>query len=228
MSAGSQDGAGPSETAVVAAPEKLEREQLTEMVRSAGLEVAAAVKSIAELPDDATPAVLVVTLDVTVPAAPAELRRLRSALGSSRIVVVSPAITPTGVRRLLDGGAEGLVLKPKAETSLGPTLRAVLSDQVCVPRTAGRQLQKPALTSREKQVLGMVTLGFGNGEIAGKLFLAESTVKSHLSSAFNKLGVRSRSEAAALILDPDGALGPGILSISAESARAGGPAQNGR
>ena len=46
----------------------------------------------------------------------------------------------------------------------------------------------------------MVVMGMSNKAIAGKLFLAESTVKCHLSSAFSKLGVRSRNEAADLIL----------------------------
>ena len=66
---------------------------------------------------------------------------------------------------------------------------------------------------REKQVLRLVVSGLRNGEIAAKLFLAESTVKSHLSSAFSKLGVRSRSEAVAVILDVESQAGRWILSL---------------
>jgi DNA-binding NarL/FixJ family response regulator len=64
------------------------------------------------------------------------------------------------------------------------------------------------LTSREKQILTLVVAGLTNSQIASELFLAESTVKSHLSSAFAKLGVSSRSEAVAVILDPE--RGPGL------------------
>ena len=75
---------------------------------------------------------------------------------------------------------------------------------------------RPALSAREKQVLALVVMGYMNCEIAERLFLAQSTVKSHLGSAYAKLGVRSRHEAAELILDPVGGLSTGILALGAE------------
>jgi DNA-binding CsgD family transcriptional regulator len=64
---------------------------------------------------------------------------------------------------------------------------------------------------REKEVLGLAISGHTNGEIATTLFLAESTVKSHLSSAYRKLGAASRKDAASLLLDPDEGLGEMVL-----------------
>ena len=46
------------------------------------------------------------------------------------------------------------------------------------------------------------------------LFRSESTVKTHVGSIFGKLGVNSRSEAAALVLDPDAKLGAGLLELA--------------
>jgi DNA-binding NarL/FixJ family response regulator len=81
--------------------------------------------------------------------------------------------------------------------------------------------ERPVLSIREKQVVGLVAMGLMNIEIAERLFLAESTVKSHLSSAFAKLGVRSRHEAVELLLNPASGLGLGILSLDAEAIPAG-------
>jgi len=61
-------------------------------------------------------------------------------------------------------------------------------------------------------------LHLSNAEIARNLYLSESNVKNHLSSAFAKLGVSSRNEAAELILDRDSGLGPGILRITPEES----------
>ena len=67
-------------------------------------------------------------------------------------------------------------------------------------------------------MLALVVRGLGNRQIALRLFLSESTVKSHLASAFQKLGVRSRKEAAAVLLDPDEGLGTTILSVDLDQA----------
>jgi DNA-binding NarL/FixJ family response regulator len=68
---------------------------------------------------------------------------------------------------------------------------------------------------REREVLRLAVTGHTNGEIASTLFLAESTVKSHLSSAYRKLGAGGRSEAASMILDPDEGLADMVLGHDA-------------
>lgn len=142
----------------------------------------------------------------------AALGELRGRLGAPAIVVTSPGAD--GARASLAAGAEGVVAADELEAALPAAIRAVRAGQLSLPRSLRPQLEKPVFSSREKQVLGMVVLGFANVEIAGRLHLAESTVKSHLRSAFRKLGVRSRKQAAALILDSEQGLGTGILSIS--------------
>jgi len=132
------------------------------------------------------------------------------------IVLACAELERWEVRAALAAGAAGIVLHEDLDSALGPCVQAVLAGQTCVPRDHWRQIEPPALSSREKQILGLVVMGYMNGQIAEQLFLAESTVKSHLSSAFGKLGVRSRNEAVNLILDPERGLGMGILALGGE------------
>jgi DNA-binding NarL/FixJ family response regulator len=130
-----------------------------------------------------------------------------------RVAVVGAVPTPHLVRALTTT-LEGVVLLDALAEALRPTLLAVLAGQVCHPLAFREQLERPLLSTREKQVLAMVVLGLQNAEIARKLYVTEAAVKAHLTSAFSKLGVRSRDAAAALILDPDSGYGPGILRIT--------------
>lgn len=149
--------------------------------------------------------------------APARLiAPLAQRFAQSPIVVVCADIERWEVRAALAAGASGVVLSDNLDAALRPCLEAVRSGQTCVPRGHWRQIQPPALSSREKQILGLLVMGYMNSQIAAELFLAESTVKSHLSSAFGKLGVRSRNEAVSLILDPERGLGMGILELGGE------------
>ena len=164
--------------------------------------------------------------DATVVASPgpefvAMLAEATDALPGSRIVVVSPSVTRLVVRRALRAGAAAVVREQDIEDSLPLAVQSACAGQLSIPLDFADGLEKPVLSSREKQILGMVVMGFTNGQVARRLFLAESTVKSHMSSIFGKLGVSSRKEAAALVLDPDAGLGFGILTISAEPIPAG-------
>jgi DNA-binding CsgD family transcriptional regulator len=130
------------------------------------------------------------------------------------IVLVLPTVSRADVREALAAGAHGIVLEHTVEASLEPTLDAVLAGQLVLPPTGRAHLAPPVFSPREKQVLGLVVLGLSNGDIAAKLTIAEATVKSHLTTCFRKLGVRTRSAAVARILDPHEGLGVGILSLA--------------
>ncbi len=145
-----------------------------------------------------------------------KIEPLRRSGKPAQIVVICADIDRWEVRAALAGGVAGVVLEEEMAAALGPCLQAVRAGQVCVPRQHWRQIDPPALSTREKQILGLVVMGYMNGQIAEQLFLAESTVKSHLSSAFGKLGVRSRNEAVNLILDAERGLGMGILALGGE------------
>jgi len=146
-------------------------------------------------------AIVILVCDLDLPREMATLRRLRREVPGPAIVAVSPTATATGVRRALDGGADAIVFEPLLESTLAVTVSAVGSGQSVVPREMRASVERPAFSHRERQVLTYVSQGLTNAQIADELFLSESTIKSHLSSAFAKFGVRSRREAAALFLE---------------------------
>jgi dTDP-4-amino-4,6-dideoxygalactose transaminase/DNA-binding NarL/FixJ family response regulator len=146
------------------------------------------------------------------------LRRLRRAKREwdVRVVVVVPP-RATHVRHAVGSAIDGVVEEALIETALGPTVRTVLAGQVVLPGSHAGELIAPNLSHREKEVLVLAALGLPNAEIAKRLYLAKSTVKSHLTVAFSKLGVSTRSEAAALVLDPETAVGRSLAVLLARA-----------
>ncbi len=189
-----------------------------------GLVVAHTLSAPEEVDSNAVDAstIFILVCDVDEAVGMATLRRLRREQSEPAIVVISPPATGTGVRRALDAGADAIVFEPEIENALAVTALAVASGQSVVPRKLRASVERPAFSHRERQVLALVSRGLTNSEIAERLLLAQSTVKSHLSSAFTKLGIRSRKEVTALLLDPEQAQSVGLVGIAALTTDANG------
>jgi two-component system response regulator DesR len=125
----------------------------------------------------------------------AELRRTGA---RTRVVIVTTFARSGYLRRALESGVAGYVLKDAPIDRLVDTVRRV---------HAGERVVDPALavaawdaadpmTARERDVLRLAADGLPNAEIAARLHLAEGTVRNYLSTAITKLGVRNRIEAA--------------------------------
>jgi len=142
-----------------------------------------------------------------------EVQCLAAEMPAVKIIVTAAADGGRGVRRALRAGARGFVPNSDVDGCLLATIQAAVAGQVCVPCGAQVQLVRPALSHLEKKILELIAQGLTNNEIAGRLFLAESTVKTHVSTCFRKIGVASRAEAAAVVLDPASAIELGIAPI---------------
>lgn len=140
-----------------------------------------------------------------------DVQRLAADMPTVKIIVTAAADGGRAVRRALRAGANGFVPKSDVDGCLLATIHAAIAGQLCVPCGARAQLARPALSHREKMILELIALGQTNNQIAGRLFLAESTVKTHVSACFRKLGVTSRAEAAAVVLDPQSAIELGLV-----------------
>jgi two-component system response regulator DesR len=124
--------------------------------------------------------------------------RLRAESPATRVVVVTTFARSGYLRRALDAGVAGYVLKDAPIDQLADTVRRVHAGQ----RVVDPQLAVAAwdaadpMTERERDVLRLAGDGLPNSEIATQLHLAEGTVRNYLSTAITKLGVRNRIEAA--------------------------------
>jgi DNA-binding NarL/FixJ family response regulator len=137
--------------------------------------------------------------------------------GLSLLCVMPDDATTPMLRRALRAGADGLVFDSEVDDVLAPSLAAVAAGQMVLPAALRRHVALPSLTHRERECLALAVDGLTNSQIAGRLYLAESTVKTHLSSVFAKLGAGSRAEAAAIVLDTEDGPALGILPGAASA-----------
>lgn len=129
--------------------------------------------------------------------------KVHSRVPSAPILTVSRRAGAGDIRRAIGFGVDGVVLEQRIDSALAPVVESVRNGQTSVPSARRTEIEIEVLTQREREVLALVAQGMSNAELAAELYLTESTVKSHLSSAFGKLNVSSRHEAAKLILDPE-------------------------
>ena len=123
---------------------------------------------------------------------------LRDRLPGCRIVMLTVFGRPGYVRRALDNGAIGFVLKDASPATLVDAIRrAAAGERVIDPQLALATLDEGEnpLTPREREVLAMSARGATAAELARALHLTQGTVRNHLSIAIQKLGARTRLEA---------------------------------
>ena len=139
-------------------------------------------------------------------------RTIRLACPTTQVLMLSVYGDPALLQRAAAAGAAGYVLKDVRPSELVVAIKAVhsgksmiapdvarqLMDQLAVGSAADSARRGPSgLTEREIQVLVEVARGLGDKEIATKLFLSESTVKSHLRAIYRRLKLKNRAHAAA-------------------------------
>lgn len=120
-----------------------------------------------------------------------------------RVLIVTTFARPGYLRRAMDAGVAGYVLKAAPVAELVGALRTVRAGgRVLAPELALMTWEAPvALTDRERDVLRLAEQGLPNRQIARALHLAEGTVRNYLSEAITKLQARNRTEAAAAARD---------------------------
>ncbi len=126
---------------------------------------------------------------------------LRERLPSCRVVILTTFGRSGYLRRAMESGAVGFLLKDAPARELAVALRRVMEGaRVVDPQLALAALSEGdnPLTGREREVLSAALSGASLADIAAGLYLAEGTVRNHLSVAMQKVGARNRMEAAQL------------------------------
>ena len=147
----------------------------------------------------------VVLMDLLMPALDGTeaTRRIVEADPGVRVVVLTSFSDSERILDALDAGAVGYLLKDAEPEELYRGIRAAargespLAPKVATEVLAARAAQRAGgLTDRELEVLGLVRAGLPNKLIAGRLEISEKTVKAHLTSVFQRIGVTDRTQAA--------------------------------
>jgi len=134
--------------------------------------------------------------------------RIRSRLPATQVLILTTYDTDGDILRAIDAGAVGCLLKDaprddlfravraaaRGESTLAPAVLALLLNRMRTPAAE-------TLSAREVEVLTLVAQGAANKEVARTLYISETTVKTHLSHIFTKLGVDDRTAAVTVALD---------------------------
>lgn len=130
-------------------------------------------------------------------------RLLRALPHPPSVLVLTTYDTDADILGAVEAGASGYLLKDAPPSELIAAVRAAAAgESALAPAVAARLLERlrspqVRLSARETEVLELVSRGLGNAEVAARLFLSETTVKSHLVHVFAKLDVSTRTAAVA-------------------------------
>lgn len=159
----------------------------------------------------------IITLDLTMPgpSGVASVERLRAAVPTARVIVVTMHDDPAYVRSAIAMGAAGYVNKSAADTELISAIRAVARGRVFIdvgdagtlesilsPSTlAPGKTPIDTLSDREREVLRQVARGYTNQQIADEIGLSVKTVESYRARLMKKLGLKERADLVRLAIE---------------------------
>ncbi len=156
-------------------------------------------------------------LDINMPGSGiAATTRIAAALPGTPIVILTVSRDDTDLFDALRAGASGYLLKDLGDEQIAPALRRVLAGEACLPGTLVARLveefrdrehrrigiapeQAARLTGREWDVLELMREGLSTNDIAARLFVSATTVRSHVSAVLRKLHVADREAAVRLL-----------------------------
>ncbi|MFE8072397.1 response regulator transcription factor [Marinobacteraceae bacterium S3BR75-40.1] len=196
--------------------------QAVDSVELLEVDTIAGLQSVVESHPDAD----LVLLDLNMPGAHgfSGLVFMRGQYPGLPVVVVSGSEDLTAMRRAIDYGASGFIPKSAPLPTITEAVRAVLAGDMWLPEGVAEKIERlqgetedfseklAQLTPQQFRVLGMLSEGMLNKQIAYDLGVSEATIKAHITAVFRKLGVRNRTQAVIALQQME--LDPGDTSLS--------------
>jgi DNA-binding NarL/FixJ family response regulator len=155
------------------------------------------------------PAVLVLDAHLSIGDLAQTVATARAASPTTRLLVLSDDVRPETTAAVLAAGADGCLTKDRSSRQLAAAIRKLAAGERAVARAAASapvrdpsvELRVRTLTSREREVLGLLTCGLATRRIAQELRLTYHTVRTHIRNLLIKLGVHSQLEAVHFALE---------------------------
>jgi DNA-binding NarL/FixJ family response regulator len=178
-------------------------ESLGLMVVGAACDLDALLERLPEAPAD----VLVLDAGFDATAGPiVALQRIRDTAPAARVVVLAESLDGTLGVLLREGDLDGVVLASASGHELVAAVAQVVAGQSVFPAGWMRNARRVAagsplsqLSPRQREVLALLALGMDNDQIAGRLYISRNTVKFHVRTIYERLGVHNRVEAARVL-----------------------------
>jgi DNA-binding NarL/FixJ family response regulator len=165
-----------------------------------------ALSQLANLPEPGLPHVVLLDIRMPVMDGIATTQQLRSRFPEIRILILTTFDDDADVAQAMQSGAQGYLLKDTPSQDLAIAIRSIdqgysylgpgLMEKALTPTPKPISPEMNALTSREQEILQLIGTGASNREIATQLFIAERTVKNHVTNILSRLGLRDRTQAA--------------------------------
>lgn len=159
-------------------------------------------KSGVEIVDQHSPDVVLLDVEMPGPGVDEVIEGIRRVSTASKIAILTMHEDAELVGRLMDFGVHAFISKGSSLGDLLNVVRSIANRQDRVVFSVSRDVLsglresgRNPLSVRETEVLTLVSEGFGNAQIAGRLFISEGTVKRHLTNIYVKLDVQSRVNA---------------------------------
>ena len=153
----------------------------------------------------------VILMDMSLPGMDGAMatHAIRKKFPQIQVIVLTSFKDGKLIKQALEAGAIGYLLKDVSADDLVQAIRSAHAGRVTLSPEAVQSLVETSnlpptpgqdLTEREREVLALMIEGLNNVQIAGRLTVSPSTIKSHVSNILSKLGVASRTEAVTLAL----------------------------